>query len=75
MESMHQMIKQLTSEFINLKKRNGEGKKLSKPFWNKKTNTNTSLHIPPTLGINLEDYSMDSFFCNHHANHSKKRCP
>ena len=75
MESMHWMIKQLTSEVINLKKSNGEGKKLPKPFLNKKTNTNTSPQIPPTSGINLEDYAMDNLCHAHHANHSEETCP
>ena len=73
MKSMHRMIKQLMSEVINLKKSNGEGKKLSKPFLNEKTNTNISPQTPPTLGINLEDYAMDNICHTHHANHSKER--
>ena len=75
MESMHRIIKQLTREVINLKKSNGEGKKLYKPFLNKKTNTNTSPWIPLTSSINLEDYAMDNFFCTHHVNHLEKTCP
>ena len=74
MESMYQMIRQLTSEVINLKTSNGKGKKLSKTFLNKETNTNTSPYIPPTLGNNLEDYAMDNFCRTHHANHSEKTC-
>ena len=72
MESTHRMITHLTSEVINLSKSNGEGKKLSKPFVNKKTNTNTSHHIPPTLGINLIYYAIDNFWHTHHVNHSEK---
>ena len=75
MESMHRMIKQLTSEVINLNKSNGEGKKLCKPLLNKKTNIDTSPHIPPTSRINLEYYAMDNFSHTHHANHSDKTCP
>ena len=55
MEIMRQMIKKLTNEVINLMKRNSEGKKHSNPFLNRKTSTNTSSQIPPTLSINLED--------------------
>ena len=40
MESMQQMIKQLTNEIIDLKNK-GEGKKPFKPFFKKKTNTDT----------------------------------
>ena len=69
MENMHQMIKHLTSRVMYLRKINGEKKKLSKPFLNKKTNTNTSPQIPPTLRINLEYYAMDNFFHTHHVNH------
>ena len=69
MESMHRMIKHFSSEVINLKKSNGERKKLSKPFLNKITNINTSPQIPPTFGISLEDYAMDIFCRSHHANH------
>ena len=58
---MHQMIKQLTSEVINLNKSNGEGKKLSKPLFNEKSNTNNFPHIPSTSRINLEDYAMNNF--------------
>ena len=72
MESVHQMIKQLTGEVINLKKINGDGKKITKPFLNKKTNTNTSHQVPPTLGINLEDYAMENYCLTHHANHSER---
>ena len=75
MESMQQMIKQLTNEIIDLKKNKVEGKKPFKPFFKKKTNTDTPPLIPPTLGINLEDYAMDNFCCTHHANHSERTCP
>ena len=40
-----------------------------------KTNKNTSPQIPPTSGINLEDYVMDNFCRAHYANHSEKSCP
>jgi hypothetical protein len=56
---------------MNLKRNKGEGKKSVK----KKTNANTSPQIPPTLGINLEDYVMDNFCCTHYANHLEKTCP
>lgn len=75
MDNMHRMIKQLKSEVINLKKINGKGKKLSKPFLKNKTNTNTSPQIPSTSGINLEDYFLDNFCHTHHTNHSDKTCP
>ena len=41
----------------------------------KKTNTNTSPHIPPTSSINLEDYAMDNFFHPDHSNHLEKTFP
>jgi hypothetical protein len=65
------VIFQLQNEIMNLKRSKGEGKK---PV-NKKTNTNTSPQIPPTLGINLEDYVMDNFCRTHYANHSENTCP
>ena len=40
----------------------------------KKTNKNTSHQIPPTSGINLEDYAMDKFCHAHYANHAEKNC-
>ena len=58
---------QLQSEITILKRSKREGKK---PIKKK----NTSHQIPPTLGINLEDYAMDNFCCAHYANHSKKKC-
>ena len=62
------VIMQLQSEITNLKRSKREGKK---PIKKK----NTSHQIPPTLGINLEDYAMDNFCRAHYANHSKKNCP
>jgi hypothetical protein len=38
------------------------------------TNVDTPPHIPPTSGINLEDYAMDNFYQTHHANHFEKTC-
>ena len=64
-------ILQLHNEITNLKRSKKEGKKPIK----KKTNKNTSHQIPPTSGINLEDYAMDNFCHAHFANHSKKKCP
>ena len=68
MESMKRVIKQLTNEIIYLKKKKGEGKKPFKPFFNKKSNTDTPPLIPPTSGINLEDYAMENCCGTHHAN-------
>ena len=56
---------------MSLKRSKGEGKK---PIKNK-TNKNPSPQIPPTLGINLEDYVMDNFCRAHYANHLEKICP
>ena len=61
----------MQNQIIHLKRSKGEGKK---PI-NKKTNTNTSPQIPPTSGMNLEDYAMDNFCRTHYANNSKKTCP
>ena len=58
---------QLSSEIMNLKRSNREGKK---PIKKK----NTSHQIPPTSRINLENYAMDNFCRAHYANHSKKNC-
>ena len=38
-------------------------------------NKNASHQIPPTSGINLEDYVMDNFWRAHYTNHSEKSCP
>ena len=58
MESMQQMIKQLTNEIIYINKNKGEEKKPFKPLFKKKINTDTPPPIPPTLGINLGDLLM-----------------
>ena len=72
MESdLDRVISQLQDEISNLKKNKGEGKK---PF-KKKISTYTSLKVPPTPGINLEDYSMEIFCHTHCAYHFKKTCP
>ena len=55
MESMQRVIKQFTNEIIDLNHNKGEGKKPFKPFLKKKTNSTPQ--IPPTSGINLEDYA------------------
>ena len=65
------VIWQLQNEITSLKMSKEEEKKLIK----KKTNKNTSHQIPPTSGINLEDYAMDNFCRAHYANHSEKSCP
>ena len=72
---MQQVIKQLTNEIIDVKKNKGEGRKPFNPLFKNKTNTNTPHMIPPTLGINLEDYAMENFYRTHHANHSKRTFP
>ena len=71
MESdMDMIISQLMDEVTNLKRNKGEGKKPLK----KKISTNTSLKVPPTLGINLEDYPLDNFCRTHCAYHFEKTC-
>jgi hypothetical protein len=72
MESdLDRVISQLQDEITNLKKDKGEGEKLFK----KKISTNTSLKVPPTPKINLEDYALDIFCHTHYAYHSEKTCP
>ena len=71
MASMQRVLKQITTKLIDLKK--GEGKKPFKPFMKKRTNF--APPIPPTSGINIEDYAMDNFCRTHHAIHSKRTCP
>jgi hypothetical protein len=68
---MERVILQLQDEITNLERNKVERKK---PFKNI-ISTNTSLKVPPTLGINLEDYYMDIFCHTHYAYHSKKTCP
>lgn len=56
-----------------LKKNKGEGKKPFNPFMKKRIDCVPQL--PPTSGINTEDYVMDNFCRTHHANHSERTCP
>ena len=72
MESMKIVIKYFNNEIINLKKKKGEGKRPFNPFINKIIDF--SPEIPPTLGINLEDYAMQNYCCTHHVNHSERTC-
>ena len=72
MESdLDRVISQLQDEITNLKKNRGE---VEKPFKNK-INTNTSLKVPPTPRISLEDYALDNFCHTHCAHHYEKTCP
>ena len=64
MASMQRVLKQITNELIDLKKSKGEGKKPFKPFMKKRTDS--APPIPPTLGINIEDYVMDNLCHTHH---------
>jgi hypothetical protein len=73
MVSMQRVLKQITNELIDLKKRKGEGRKPFKPFMKKRTYSTPP--IPLTSNINIEDYAMDNFCRTHHANHSEKTCP
>ena len=73
MESMQRVLKQITNELIDLKKSKGEGKKPFKSFM--KNRTDSAPPIPPTSGINIEDYAMDNLCRTHHANHSERTCP
>ena len=73
MESMKRVIKQLTNDIIDMKKNKGEGKKPFKPFMKKRAYFVPQL--PPTLGINIEDYAMDNFFRTRHVNHFVRTCP
>ena len=70
MASMQRVIKQLTNDIIDLNKNKGEGKKPFKPFMKKRTYFVPQ--IPPTLGINIEDYAMENYCHTHHANHSER---
>ena len=40
-----------------------------------KKRTDSSPQLPPTLGINIEDYAMKNYCHTHHANHSERTCP
>jgi hypothetical protein len=68
---LERLISQIKDKIANMKKNKGEGKKLVK----KKISTNTSLKVPPTPKINLEEYTLDNFCRTHDAYHSKKSCP
>ena len=73
MESMERVIKHLTSEIIVLKKNKDEGKKPFKLFIKKRTDY--SPQIPPTSGINIENYAVENYCPTHHANHFERTCP
>jgi hypothetical protein len=40
-----------------------------------KKKIDSTTQIPPTLGIDLEDYAMENYCRTHHANHSEITCP
>ena len=63
--NLERVISQLQEEITNLKKDKGEGKRHVK----KKISTNTSLKVPPTPRINLENYALDSFCQTHYLYH------
>ena len=73
MASMQRVLKQITNELIDLKKRKGEGKKLFKPFMKKRMDS--APPIPPTSSINIEDYAMDNFCHTHHTNRFERTFP
>lgn len=70
----YKVILQLQNEIMNIKRNKGEGKSPFKLFIQKSTNVDTHPHVPPTLGVNLEDYAMANFCQTHHANHFEKKC-
>ena len=70
---MQRVLKQITNELIDLKKRKGERKNHFKPFMKKRTHSTPP--IPPTSGINIEYYAMDNFCCTHDVNHSERTYP
>ena len=72
MARMKRVIKKLITDIIDLEKNKGEGKKPFKPFMKKMTYS--SPQIPPTSGINIEDYAMDNYCHTHHANRSERTC-
>ena len=61
---VERIISQLHDEITKLKKDKGEGKN------HVKKKINTSLKVPSTLEINLEEYALDNFCCTHDAYHS-----
>ena len=69
MESdMERIISKLKDEITNMKKKKGEGKKPIK----KKISTNTSLEVPLTPRMILDNYALDNFYHTHGAHHSEK---
>jgi hypothetical protein len=40
-----------------------------------KKKTNSAPQIPPTSGINIENYAMDNYYCTHHPKHYERTCP
>ena len=40
-----------------------------------KKRTYSAPQIPPTSGINIEDYAMENYCRTHHANHSERTYP
>ena len=39
-----------------------------------KKRTDSVPQLPPTSGINIEDYAMDNYCRTHHANHPERTC-
>ena len=66
---VERIISQLQDEITKLKKDKGEGKK------HVKKKINTSLKVPLTPEINLEEYALDNFCRTHGQYHSEKTCP
>lgn len=58
MDSLHRIIKKLSNKIIDLNKGLGEGRNPFNPFVKKKKKNPC---IPPLLGINLEEFSMENY--------------
>ena len=61
------------NDIIDLKNNKGEGKKPFDPFMKKRIDS--APLIPPTSGINIEDYAMENYYHTNHANHPERTCP
>lgn len=74
MDSLYRINKKLSNEIVDLNNSSRGSSSRKNPFrtFNKYApQTQTS---PTTSGINIEDFELDNFCRDHHANHSKNNC-
>jgi hypothetical protein len=77
-EDLQRMVKKLSNEIIDMKRRTGEGNQsqnLYKSFF-KRNQPFKAIEPPPTnLNIDLGNIASDSFYTYNQENHSERECP